>query len=182
MPSRDEVIEKWLRFIDLLWVCFCADLGWGAGVEKNEGVGAHEPSPLRNPLPSVQRGSQGGCVSVQINHPPGLSGMQHQLLEDWGKEGHTARPAQDLHGAGPSEVSRPQRRVFGVALCPPVLSVLHSHLSPDPAGQPLPRISPSFLLCICVHSHTAFTCLEPEKLFMSLPFHTSYPQTQSRLG
>lgn len=54
MPSRDEVIEKWLRFIDLPWVCFCADLGWGAGVEKNEGVGAHEPSPLRNPLPSVQ--------------------------------------------------------------------------------------------------------------------------------
>ena len=111
--------------------------------------------PSGIPFLLFTRSSQGDGVSIQTHHPPGFPAMQHQLGA-WGEEGHRAWPGQDLHEAGPSEVSSPQRKGFVTALCltnraadSPLPFVIRS------CGQPPPRISPSSLLCTHTCSHIA---------------------------
>lgn len=154
-----------LEFIDLAWDCSCEDLGSGAGVEKNEVMGAHALSPLRKPHPSCQIKLPGRLCF----HPNKLCTKISWVQQKLEKERHREQPGQDVHGARLPEVSRPGRRVFGVVLCSPLLPVLHSHLSPDPVGQPSPRISPSFFQWVYTCSHTAFTSFEPGNLSMALP-------------
>lgn len=137
-----------------MWVCLCGVLGW----RKMKVWGLMLLLPSWAPFLPCKWSSQGGCIFIQRNHPPGFPWMQHQLLKDW-EEVHRAHPGQDLNETGLSEGSRPHRRLFRVALCPTELPVLYSLLSPDPLGQPSAKISPFFLLYIYTYSHTAFTSL-----------------------
>lgn len=161
-PSTVEEIEKGLH-----WGClglFLWRLGIGCWGGENQRCGGSCTFYPQGSLSFYSHGAPRETVFPSKHIiPPGFPGMQHQLLGDWGEEGHRAWPGQDLHEAGPSEVSSPQRKGFVMALCltnraadSPLPFVIRS------CGRPPPRISPSSLLCTHTCSHTALLPLSPK--------------------
>lgn len=118
---------------------YSRDLGWGAGVEKIESVGAHVPSVVRNHFSSIQMEFLGSLCFHPNTPSTRISWNAAALSERLGKEG-----SQSMARTGP-----PRGRTFR-SLQTPKNSVwcglmsaraaknwrICSHLASDPAGCP----------------------------------------------
>lgn len=133
-------------------------------MEKIKGVEVHAPFTLRDPFPSIHTELPGRqCFHPNTSSPRDFLGCSISFWETGERRVTERWPGQDLHEAGPSEVSSPQRKGFVTALCltnraadSPLPFVIRS------CGRPPPRISPSSLLCTHTCSHTALLPLSPK--------------------